>query len=53
VPTNGLGVLWGLLPLVMLWQMPVVSQTVLLVSLFPAYDVIVSFALEFRRRSSR
>jgi phosphatidylcholine synthase len=38
LPTNLLGVAWGLLMLVMLWQFPVVSRSVLLASfIFPVY----------------
>lgn len=52
--TNMLGALWGVLMLVMLWQLPVVSSTVLLVSLlFPAYYTALSLWLEWRRRLAR
>jgi phosphatidylcholine synthase len=51
VLTNVLGVIWAVLMLVMLWQLPVVSRPVFLASLvFPAYYAIVSFVLEARRR---
>jgi phosphatidylcholine synthase len=49
--TVGLGVLWGTLVMVMLWQMPSVSRTVFWLSLvFPVYYVLLSFGLELRRR---
>lgn len=49
-PTNVLGVVWGALMLVMLWQYPAVSRPVLLASLvFPAYYVGLSLALHARR----
>jgi phosphatidylcholine synthase len=49
--TNVLGVIWGILMLVMLWQLPMVSRAVFLASLvFPAYYAILSFVLEARRR---
>jgi phosphatidylcholine synthase len=50
-PTNILGVIWAALLLLMLWQYPAVSPTVLLASLvFPAYYVVLSLALQVRRR---
>jgi phosphatidylcholine synthase len=49
-PTNILAVIWAGLLLVMLWQYPAVSRTVLLASLvFPAYYVGLSLILEVRR----
>jgi phosphatidylcholine synthase len=49
-PTNILGVIWAGLLLLMLWQYPAVSRTVLLGSLvFPVYYVAVSLLLELRR----
>lgn len=49
-PTNVLGVVWGVLMLVMLWQYPAVSRPVLLGSFaFPAYYVALSLALHVRR----
>jgi phosphatidylcholine synthase len=49
VTTNVAGVIWGALMLVMLWQYPAVSRPLFLVSLaFPAYYLILSFALHFR-----
>jgi phosphatidylcholine synthase len=49
--TVGLGVLWGILVMMMLWQMPNVSRTIFWLSLaFPVYYVLLSFALELRRR---
>jgi phosphatidylcholine synthase len=49
--TVGLGVLWGILIMAMLWQMPTVSRTVFWLSLvFPIYYVLLSFALDLRRR---
>jgi phosphatidylcholine synthase len=47
-----LGVLWGVLVSVMLWQMPDVSRTVFWWSLvFPVYYVALSIALEIGRRA--
>jgi len=47
--TNGLGVIWGALMLVMLWQYPAVSRAVFLVSLiYPIYYLALSFRLHFR-----
>ena len=49
--TVALGVLWGVLVMAMLWQMPTVSRTVFWLSLvFPVYYVLLSFALDLRRR---
>lgn len=49
--TVGLGVLWGILVMTMLWQMPNVSRTIFWLSLaFPVYYVLLSFTLELRRR---
>ena len=49
--TVGLGAVWGILVMVMLWQMPNVSRTVFWLSLvFPIYYVLLSFGLELRRR---
>jgi phosphatidylcholine synthase len=49
--TVGLGAVWGILVMVMLWQMPNVSRTVFwLSSVFPIYYVLLSFGLELRRR---
>lgn len=51
-PTVVLGVVWGILVMVMLWQMPNVSRPVYWTSLlFPAYYVLLSFAVEWRRMS--
>lgn len=51
VPTNLLGVIWGVLMLVMLWQYPAVSRPVLLASLvFPAYYVALSVFLHVTHR---
>jgi len=50
--TIGFGVLWGVLVMAMLWQMPNVSRRVFWLSLvFPAYYILLSFALELRRRT--
>jgi phosphatidylcholine synthase len=47
-----LGVVWGILVMVILWQMPNVSRSIYWTSLlFPAYYVLLSFALEWRRVS--
>ena len=48
--TNVLGVIWGGLIGVMLWQYPAISTPVLLGSLlFPIYYIVLSLALHFRR----
>jgi phosphatidylcholine synthase len=50
-PTLVLGLLWGALMLVMLWQVPAVSRGVFLASLvFPIYYVVLSLWLEIQRR---
>ena len=50
-PTIALGVLWGLLMMAMLWQMPEISRPIFWASLvFPVYYVALSLALEVRRR---
>ena len=50
--TNALGALWGVLMLVMIWQMPNVSRPIFWISLaFPGYYVLLSLALEQRRRN--
>jgi len=49
--TNVLGVIWGALMLVMLWQFPAVSPAVFAASLvFPVYYTILSLILDARRR---
>jgi phosphatidylcholine synthase len=51
VPTNLLGVAWGALLLVMLWQYPSVSRTLFLMSLlYPIYYAVLSVSLHIRRR---
>jgi phosphatidylcholine synthase len=48
--TIGLGIVWGLLMVVLLWRMPTVSPVIFWLSLiFPAYYVALSFALNQRR----
>lgn len=50
-PTLALGLVWGALMLVMLWQFPAVSRGVFLASLvFPIYYAVLSLWLEIRRR---
>jgi len=50
-PTNALGVIWGMLMLLMLWQYPVVSRPLLLASfVFPVYYGILSGVLHLRRK---
>lgn len=50
--TLALGSVWAVLMLVMLWQLPAVSPALFLASLvFPVYYIVVSLALEVRRRS--
>jgi phosphatidylcholine synthase len=49
-PTNLLGVVWGGLMLLMLWQYPNVSRVVFFLSLiFPAYYLALSLFLQLRR----
>lgn len=49
--TVGLGLVWGVLMLVMLWQLPAVPRPLFFASLlFPAYYMAVSLWLEVRRR---
>ncbi|MGH9257964.1 MAG: CDP-alcohol phosphatidyltransferase family protein [Vicinamibacterales bacterium] len=49
-----LGTLWGVLMVVMLWQMPNVSRSIVWASfLFPAYYVLLSLVLELRRITPR
>lgn len=51
-PTIALGSLWGVLVAAMLWQMPAVSRPIFWASwVFPAYYLLLSLALERRRRS--
>ncbi|MBI2827879.1 MAG: CDP-diacylglycerol O-phosphatidyltransferase [Acidobacteria bacterium] len=53
-PTIAFGVLWGVLMVAMLWQMPAVSQPIFWTSLvFPVYYLLLSLALEVRRLGSR
>jgi phosphatidylcholine synthase len=48
--TIALGLVWGALMLVLVWQMPEVSQPVLWAScVFPLYYVLLSLALQHRR----
>jgi phosphatidylcholine synthase len=48
--TNALGVVWGVLMLVMMWQYPAVSRPVFFASLvYPAYYAGLSLLLEWRR----
>jgi phosphatidylcholine synthase len=52
VPTVALGVIWGALMLVMLWQVPAVNRGVFWASLvFPVYYVVLSLTLHLRRRT--
>jgi phosphatidylcholine synthase len=51
-PTNALGVVWGVMMLVLLWQYPAVSRPLLWASLaFPAYYLALSMALHLRPRN--
>ena len=51
--TVGLGLAWGLLMIVMLWQMPSVSPVVVRASLvFPVYYTVLSLVLDRRRWTS-
>ena len=48
-PTNVLGVIWGAMMLLMLWQYPAISRPLFLASLlFPVYYVALSLILQFR-----
>ena len=48
-----LGAVWGVLMMVMLWQFPAVSRPLFWASLvFPAYYIVLSLVLHFRRRVS-
>lgn len=50
-PTLALGIIWGILMLIMLWQFPSVSNVVFFASLvFPAYYFLASLWLELTRR---
>ena len=52
--TNALGVVWGVLIGVMLWQYPAISRPVLLASLvFPVYYFGLSFVLQARSARNR
>lgn len=49
--TNALGAAWGVGMLVMIWQYPAIPGALLLASLvYPAYYVVLSLALDVRRR---
>jgi phosphatidylcholine synthase len=51
--TIGLGIMWGVLLVVMLWRMPAVPPVVFWMSLiFPVYYAALSLVLDRRRRSS-
>jgi phosphatidylcholine synthase len=51
--TVAFGMVWGVLIIVMLWQMPNVPRWMFWTSLvFPVYYVVLSLALELRRRRS-
>jgi phosphatidylcholine synthase len=51
-PTTVLGLIWGVLMVVMLWQFPAVSRPVFLASLlFPGYYVGLSLALQRTRQT--
>ena len=52
LPTNVLGVIWGVLMLAMLWQYPLVSRGLLLASfVFPVYYVVLSIVVGRRNPS--
>ena len=54
MPTNILGVVWGLQMVAMLWLMPDVPPLLFWNSLiFPVYYVLLSFVLDRRRRAAR
>ena len=51
--TIGLGIMWGVLMVVMLWRMPAVPPVVFWMSLiFPVYYAALSLLLDQRRRAS-
>jgi phosphatidylcholine synthase len=51
--TIGLGIMWGVLMVVMLWRMPAVPPVVFWMSLiFPVYYVALSLVLDQRHRAS-
>jgi phosphatidylcholine synthase len=51
--TIGLGIMWGVLLIVMLWRMPAVPPLIFWMSLiFPTYYAVLSFVLDRRRRTS-
>jgi phosphatidylcholine synthase len=51
--TIGLGIMWGVLLVVMLWRMPAIPPIVFWMSLiFPLYYAALSLVLDRRRRSS-
>jgi phosphatidylcholine synthase len=48
--TVALGLVWGVMLLVMVWQLPVISAALFWASLiFPAYYVVLSLAIGARR----
>ena len=52
VPPVVLGLIWGVLMVVMLWQLPAVNRVIFWTSLiFPAYYIVLSLTLNFRRRT--
>jgi len=52
--TNALGVLWAAMMLSVLWMLPDVPRSLLIVSLFfPVYYTVVSFWLHFSRPAAR
>ncbi len=49
--TVGFGCIWGVLVLYLVWQLPVVDQALLILSLaFPAYYLVLSLVLNARRK---
>jgi len=49
--SNALGIIWGVLLLVLLWQYPLVSRWVFYTSLlYPAYYVLLSVIVDAQRR---
>ncbi len=54
VPTIALGIVWGVVMLVMLWQYPAVSRPLFWISLaYPVYYVVLSIAVSRKRRGRR
>jgi hypothetical protein len=52
--TIALGALWGILAVMIVWQLPTPSRPLVVVSLFfPVYYFLLSFYLQSRRDAAR